>query len=800
MRVPLVLLTLCLPALAWIDRSPPGCSTRPCTYTLGCASATCNSTENSELQTVLNEAYLGDTIRLQAGRSWTTPSWTGYTITARPGTGTLLITTTGELPPEGTRVTPHHISEMPTILPYEHIAFSIDGGTSPPNNIKFRGIHILVGPNKNGVFRIGYSGSTSEDRLPYDITLSQVIMRYVEWGTTNVGAFMSIRGKRITVRDSYFQGAYDTVNGSEKQAIGSTLCIDCSILNNALLDVAGENMMFGGTGSPYYDGTSSGEVAYNTFMNHIYRMPTRYYTANTRYAKGSIINVSGSFYRANASCVSTGQMANDACNWVSVTRRRNMKNLFEIKNARDLHVHHNLFDGFWLADGGGGDQYEAVVYKVVSNGINTSANEKCVVPFTGTCSTNGTTVTSTTPLPDVSQCTANSSYAYRNCCKDITINGVTYAVADYRINDPYSLTITTSAGTQTNVPCSICSGLNCTPGYNLRNHFEYNVVRNAPQPFQIIDGESCYRSRMGRLRVAYNLFYNLSCSEFAQAGYGCASWTLGRSQLLFATGTSVHVRVHNNTIIPKDNSFYYSIQFSGNYACVGVPRGVGSCPSSDYPIDGTIKFRDNIMATGNQLTMHSSTPTQGTNAQVLTTKMWNGTLTRDVWNSNVIAGAPTTGYPTGSVYNVCPSDSGCSVNWDYDHPTYGKLFVDFQNQNFTIRPTHPMARAGYDGGPVGARMDRLPVMRRPSTGGIGIDVSTSSTGVTMDWIVSADMAHIACSVHLSTHWDMDSLVPGIPPAVQNLSRTRRRFQMTLNPGTYYYEVHCGSIEAGEFTI
>lgn len=783
-----------------IQRDPPNCSPRPCTYTLTCTSPTCNSTENGELQTVLNEAYLGDTIFLQAGRTWTAGS-AGYQITARPGSGRLLITTTAvnSLPPLGTRITPHYIPYMASVKPSEHISIVMPAGSNAARNITLRGIYIPVGAGQNGIFRVGCTGSASgPEQMPQNIEVQQVIIRNTSWAYANIGYLTCFQGINSTLRDSYLQGAYDMINGSEKQAINSNTCRACLFLNNALLDIAGENMMLGGSGPMYEGGNpTGGEIAYNTFLNHKERMPTLAYAAGQRYMKGVVVVSGGVRYYANYSCVSTGILTNDACQWTQVSRRRHMKNIFEIKNAHQTRIHHNLFDGFWLADGGGADQYEAIVFKCTSYYPGTSSGFNCSVRFSGTCSTSGTTVTSTTPLPTQFGCNPGSSSPWHACCGTININGTNYSITNFLLDDPYSITIAADAGTQTNVPCSICAGYSCIPASCSETDLEYNVVRNSPQPFQFVDSGGCDYRDLGRTRIYHNLFYDLSCSEFAQAGFGCASWTTSRSQLLIAGGQGVHARFFNNTIIPKDNSFYYAMHFDGSYLCRGVPRGVGSCTSGMYPIDGRVMMRNNIMANGNQYAIHSSTPPEGTNATVLTTKMWRGTLTDREWFANVIVGANVTGYP-GATRNQCPTTSGCAVNFDYEDPVLGKLFVDFPAKNFKVRHTY----RGYDGETIGADWNRMPIMTKPSTGGIGVDVSVSAGTVTMNWNMSPDMAHIGCSIHLSSHWDMDTAYGSAPPPLPTSSYggVRRQWQAELPSGTYYYELHCGSLERGEFTV
>ena len=73
----LITLAIAVPAFAGnIVRSPSAdggatCnrgSSSACTFTVTCAAALCTRAEADQYQTALNEAWLGDTIKLEAGR------------------------------------------------------------------------------------------------------------------------------------------------------------------------------------------------------------------------------------------------------------------------------------------------------------------------------------------------------------------------------------------------------------------------------------------------------------------------------------------------------------------------------------------------------------------------------------------------------------------------------------------------------------------------------------------------------------------------------------------------------------
>jgi hypothetical protein len=264
-------------------------------------------------------------------------------------------------------------------------------------------------------------------------------------------------------------------------------------------------------------------------------------------------------------------------------------------------------------------------------------------------------------------------------------------------------------------------------------------------------------------------------------------------------GAHPNIRVTNNTWIVKDTNFREALLVEGNFNCRGVPRGVDPCPSNQGPSDGSYIFRDNIIAKGNTYNaIRTATPVEGADGGALSTKMWRwGPVTRREWSGNIIVGANITSFPSGTTFNLCPTTSSCSINYDYDDPVRGRLFENFGAKVFRVRA---YARDGWDGQQIGARWDRLPLIMKPSTGGPGVDISKVGNQVTMTWKLNPDMSPISCSVHLATSFDMEQVtaVPPLPTSSNN--KTSWQWQATLPSGTYYFELHCGSMERGEFTI
>jgi hypothetical protein len=820
-RLAAILLAAMPGIFAAVQKNPANCSSRPCTYTLTCASAQCTSTEAAEVQSALDDAQLGDTIILQAGRRWDATSTSRFIITGRAGSGYLTIRSShaDKLPPMvGARVTRHHLSAMPTLAAPSgvNIAVRLNGGTNPAKNIRFVGIHFTAISGANFIVEVGGNTSsiTQEAHLPDDIYFEKCINTRSEWTATSITSNFAIRANRLTIQDSFLQGPYDP-SGAERQNIGITICLDCRILNNALFDAAGENLFFGGTGRPYDSNpTSSGEVAYNAIVNHKERIPTLAWTPFTRYFAGVIARNSGAFYRATASCTSgaTFTTEDNGCNWVQASDRRHMKNQFEIKDAAGLKIHHNLFDGFWLADGGGADQYENTTYKVSGCPINSGSNCQGMGPWNGVCSTNGTEVTSSSPLPAIFHCDPNGAFGGA-ICNVINIDGTDYNIANFDLSNPNRLFLTSSAGIKTNVNYTF-GRQTYSSAWNRENQFEHNVVRNGPQPWQQIQTNGAYHYHIGHYRVRHNLFYRLSCAEFAQVhatgSYGCGSWGNNtRSMLLFAQVPYGTV-FENNTIVDL-NDYTYTMNWHGGFPCRGVPRGTGDCLTGHHPTAGDTIWRNNIIARGSSTAVLNGEAPAASGTSVISSKICEGGCSQSQWSGNIIAGAPLSGFPAGT-YNLCPDANSCTPDFGYSDPVYGRLFVDYVGRNYQVRTGHFAQKGGYGGAQIGADWKSLPLITRPTDGGIGVEVQTASATATLRWRINAAMKHLRCTVEASSSADMDNPIGDLDALAHGYAASmdemvtplERRITIgTRNPlspnTTYFYRVHCGSVEEGEFT-
>ena len=125
------------------------CSSRPATYVVSC---TDKAGSQAEIQSAVNDAWLGDTIKLEAGCIWTIGS-PGLVIyrPANGNSGYLTLTTTADskLPAEGTRITPAYNPLLPTfaINTNANPTLAIAGASAGADHIKLRGLRFIPHPS-----------------------------------------------------------------------------------------------------------------------------------------------------------------------------------------------------------------------------------------------------------------------------------------------------------------------------------------------------------------------------------------------------------------------------------------------------------------------------------------------------------------------------------------------------------------------------------------------------------------------------------------------------------------------------
>lgn len=785
------LLTLALSvsaAFAATLKEPPNCSPRPCTYTITCAAETCTASEWNEIQAAINDAQLGDTIRLQAGRVFQSPCSAPITIARKTaGSGYLTITSSGELPPVGARVTPHWVQNMPTIRtcsggpPAIVVLGSTSGGAENViiSGIRFTGCY-------QPIIRLGgpflqWASATDDAHQPNEIYLRHIIIENENWNSHTCGSMIQSNARTSYIQDSYLHGALWI--GGEKQAISTfngpgPLFVE----NNYLGDVNGENIMLGGTAPTYRNMGHSAVIRYNALVNHPERMRFSRWRPSMTVYKGRIIAPSSSssptFKALNSGTTGTtepswpstigAEVQDGQVRWRVVSTSNShysVKNNFELKNALRVTVQYNHLAGMWVDA-----QYENVVYKLV-NCLSGSSSCGCVPYVSGTVNTSGTQVTSAdgAPLPDFLTVRTNT----------ITINGTQYTVADWTPGNPQTLVLSTSAGNQSNVPYSF-GDANCRPGWLKHVTFENNWISGGPLGFQITAVNDALTYQIGDILVRGNLITDINPTKWSAVDGSL--WNARAYTWIYDRPPAT--RFEANTIIGT------------NAPTAGFILG-----NAANSWAGTITR--NIWPVASGAALQGFTPTTSESQSMLTSFLCQGSpCTEYNWHQNVMAGANLTRWSVGTHWNLCASSTGCTPPSNWTDPVHGPLFQSAQAGIWKTRHTHPGSIAG-------SRVEEVPLILAPD-GAPGPAVHTSDTAAAFAYRTTPALSHIPCSLELSTTQDMDSRVTSISPAALHDSSNQSPPGQTpdariilvrnLSPSTtYYYRLHCGAIHEGRFT-
>jgi len=277
----------------------------------------------SNLQSALNRAQPGDVVLLQAGATYEG----NFTLPARRcGGGWITVRTDvpdDSLPAEGERITPLFSGRLAKIItPNDRPAlktanptcewrlFALEiSGVLPATSIQYGLVSIGDGGDRG-------SGETqtSIDRVPADVIIDRVYIH----GTPTLNTFrcLAINSARSAVVNSWLSECH--AKGFDSQAIEGWNGPGPYLIENNLLEGAGENIMFGGADASIRNLTPS-DITIR--RNHIRKPPE----------------------------------------WKGVW---SVKNLFELKHARRVLVESNVFENNW-SDGQSG---VAIVLKSTNQG------------------------------------------------------------------------------------------------------------------------------------------------------------------------------------------------------------------------------------------------------------------------------------------------------------------------------------------------------------------------------------------------------------------------------------------------
>lgn len=811
-----------LPLSLWAatNKSPANCSSRPCTYTITCAAEDCTAPENAEVQTALNDAHRGDTIKLEARAIF---NFDLVKISQRPGlSGYLTLTTTEDssLPTrEMTRITRHWDTKMPVIRGVRSLFLLC---TPPVEHVRIRGLifegdgrglnAIIIGcpacllPGEPGYAdqRGCVSGrrALADIEQPDDIIVEHCIFRNPNWNQDQ-HAYLLVNSRGSSIRNNWIAGARHA--GVEVQLLNLINGPGpADVINNYLADCGGENIMHGG-GGPNWDTAPSGSMLLNSFYNHPERMRGKNsagaaWTASTVVFQGRWVkHPNGWFVAQNSGTTGTtipnfptsGSVMDNGISWLrqhaSSSAGITIKNLYESKSSRDVINAWNQYRGMTTEA-----QAAAIVYKISAYPAANSIHGQCTEYMTGVANVNGTTVMSTPPqrLPNNHFPIQPSGYPDP---RTIRLNGTNYQIADFVWNDDYKIILASSAGIQNNANFVYGdpAGGGCKPVYNLRNQFIHNIVQESVTALQQVQWSNAMQWRTGHFLVKGNLFRNISCEWGGSCGIGHAvNWfTAGVPNTVYDGNTVI-----NSGTAQPDGGLLMSQTVSTRVFGRGFRR-----------------IRGNIWDKSNGKGIVGVEPGSSEGDPTTKQHLCNyADCTDDRWGFNAIAGVDKSLYTKGgTTWNLCPGNAACAVNFDNSSAVGGRLFQDWSRGILKVRDTHPGFHGNADGSSIGADFQMLPLIRNAAgTEGPSIETTANSALFTY-WVHAPQVAYdLACSLEVSTSQDMDNLIPAADPntltdvhdSYPRRGAERRIVVTGLSASTkYWYRLHCGPITEGSFT-
>jgi hypothetical protein len=258
------------------------------------------------LQAAINAAQPGDTIELDAGAVFTG----NFSLPHKSAAGWINIQSSNyaNLPEPGHRATPLDAASMPRIVtPNTAPVFKTQPGAS---QYRFVGLDIgaTLQNQSTTVFNLLDFGSdsTSAADLPSDLIVDRC---YIHGNANaNVRRGVALNSVRSAVVDSFIDEIHE--HGADAQAIGGWTGPGPYLIENNFLAAATENILFGGSTPGIANLVPEDIVIRN---NHLFK-PLRW---------------------------KAGDPSFDGNDW-------NIKNSFELKNARRVLVEGNVFENNWV--------------------------------------------------------------------------------------------------------------------------------------------------------------------------------------------------------------------------------------------------------------------------------------------------------------------------------------------------------------------------------------------------------------------------------------------------------------------
>lgn len=817
MRTLLLFLVMVGSCYGTLTRSPTGCVTHPCTLTVTCASATCTSTEVTEAKTAVAEAQCSDTVKLQAGRIFhVTGSSQRLTFDQRCAMDTpvtLESTAMASLPDPGTRITPAYTPLMPNVdMAATNPAISVRTQSPPAHGIVIRGIYLTN--SVSTAYGILYVGDTlsaanipDSGYIPYDVVVDRCVVLGGETLAYNRRPIM-VNSAGFTLKNSWTNNIMRELN-TEGNVILTTHSHGHRSFNliNNWISGGTENVMQGGTGCSWASGCEQGgEQAFNFIgkiqaQNWLFRWSSGIYVMKGRHVRGANQKVSVALNSGTTGGTEPtwpasigGTVSDNGITWrlVSNTGQRGWyKNIWESKNSKDQWIHHNVFGPMWIGDD---NHYYQVVVKCTNCLTNSGGSCLCAPRLTGYVNTSGTTVTwvSGDPLPE----THAPEVSYGPSPYLININGIDYTISDFTRDVPSTVTLSSSAGTHSNVPFTYgwlsSNGRPCVAAWTWNIRFEHNVFRHGPVGFYAAAWYTAQRDH------TYGIYFDNNLTEDMDNDVW-SEWTgndgPAESEFIGISDAPAGMFIRHNTEVNGNNAW-------------SPEMNSGTTAHTTWWWGDTV-MTDNLLEKGTSggFKNQNSSPSTSEGDPSIDRALCNGaTCTSSQWDENLIAGVNTALYTRGNTYNLCSSAAACAVNWDYDDPTYGRLFEDFSNGKYIVRDGHIRQRGGTDGRDLGADFLDLPLI-------LDDEVVPLDDKVLFRYNVTAPISEIPCVFEISTSKDMSSVISDVDPTLYTRPDTdhrddflvdgnRRMFVAGLNSPlsastTYYYRQECGGDQKWE---
>ena len=289
--------------------------------------ATIDVQAGADLQDALNLAQPGDTLRLEVGATWSAD----FLLPVKSGDGQVTITTSNmeSLPMQGNRVTEEQSRALPCIK--GHIK------TNPrSSHYTFRGIRIesYASYYTGGLVDFGGQGinndivvNTMED-LPRDFTVDRCWLAADPAYGGKRGVYANCQG--FTIRDSVVKDFFS--DSQDSQAIGCTNGPGPFVIDNCYLSATGENIMFGGA-CPAIPNLVPTDITVRRCWLH----KPESWRAQKAQPEGMV--------SAPRLRLVRNPKRPDLHMWKSYNYA--VKNLFELKNAKQVRVEDCILEGCW---------------------------------------------------------------------------------------------------------------------------------------------------------------------------------------------------------------------------------------------------------------------------------------------------------------------------------------------------------------------------------------------------------------------------------------------------------------------